>query len=121
MTIAGNAIDAESHRTELDAILEHYGLGPENLELVDGFPDEPWRVAKCQKILKKIYIKKTITPEDKQAVLEDLKRFPEDISPLADDWLFLKHTMLKYVCSILQRWQPDYECSKWAMYHMKQV
>lgn len=117
----GNTIDAESRRIELDAILEHYGLGPENLELVDGFPDEPWRVAKCQKILKKIYIKKTISPEDKQAVLDDLKRFPEDITALEDDWLFLKHTMLKYVCSIQQRWQPDYECSKWAMYNMKRV
>ena len=122
VTIAqGRAIDAESRREELDAILEQYNLGPENLELVDGFPNEPMRVSKCQKILKKIYIKKSITPEEKQAVLAEVLRFGEDISALEDDWMFLKHTMLKHVCSIQQRWQPDYECSKWALYNMKRV
>ena len=118
---SGNIIDTESKKAELEDILMQYGLGPENLVLVDGFENEPMRVAKCQKIAKKIFIRKSISPEHKQAVLNDLKRFPEDISPLEDDWLFLKHTMLKYVRSIQQRWQPDYECSKWAMYHMTRV
>lgn len=114
-------IDAESRMEELIAILEKYNLGPGNLELVDGFPGEPLRVSKCQKILQKIYIKKSISPEEKQAALAELAKFQEDLSALEDDWMFLKHTLLKYVCSIQQRWQPDYECSKWALYHMKRV
>jgi hypothetical protein len=117
----GRAIDVESRREELEAILAQYDLGPENLELVDEFPNEPLRAAKCQKIAKKIFIRKSISPEQKKATVDYLKGFPEDTSPLEDDWMFLKHTMLKYVCSIQQRWQPDYECSKWAMYHMKRV
>jgi len=114
-------IDAESRKEELIAILEQYNLGPGNLELVDEFPGEPLRVSKCQKILQRIYIRKSISPEEKQASLAELARFPEDLSALEDDWMFLKHTLLKHVCSIQQRWQPDYECSKWALYHMKRV
>lgn len=122
MSIAqGGGIDAESRKEELESILEQYGLGPENLEFVDEFPNEPMRVSKCQKILKKISIKKSITPEEKKATLDDLKRFEDDLSALEDGWMFLKHTMLKHVCSIQQRWQPEYECSKWALYHMKRV
>lgn len=117
----GGFIDAESRREELESILEQHGLGPENLELVEEFPGEPTRVSKCQKILRKIYIKKSITPEEKKAVLAEVQGFGEDISALEDDWMFIKHTMLKHVCSILQRWQPDYECSKWALYYMKKA
>jgi hypothetical protein len=120
-TAEGGVIDAESRREELEAILEQHGLGPENLELVEEFTGEPMRVSKCQKILRKVYIKKSITPEQKRAVLAEVQGFGEDISALEDDWMFLKHTMLKHVCSILQRWQPDYECSKWALYNMKRV
>lgn len=117
----GSTIDTESRKTELEEILAKHGLGPGSLELVDEFPNEPLRVSKCQKILKKVYIRKTISPEAKEATLEELKKFPDDVSSLDDDWMFLKHTLLKHVCSILQRWQPDYECAKWALYNMKRV
>lgn len=116
-----NDIDVESRRMELEDILMQYGLGPESLELVDEFPNEPLRASKCQKILKKVYIRKSISPEAKQATLDELKKFPEDLSALADDWMFVKHTLLKHVCSIQQRWQPEYECAKWALYHMRKV
>jgi len=118
---AGDMIDTQSRKEELEEILANYDMGPANLELVDGFDNEPLRVSKCQKIARKIFMLKSISPEQKNATLAEVKAFGEDISALDDDWMFLKHTMLKHVCSIMQRWQPDYECSKWALYHMKKV
>lgn len=117
----GSTIDTQSRKEELEDILMKYGLGPESLELVDEFPNEPLKVSKCQKILRKIYITKSISSEAKEATIAELKKFPDDVSALEDDWMFLKHTLLKHVCSILQRWQPDYECAKWALYNMKKV
>lgn len=114
-----NTIDTESRRAELEEILANYNMGPDNLELFDGFTNEPLRVSKCQKIAKKIFMLRSISPEQKKATLAEVKKFGEDISALDDDWMFLKHTLLKHVCSIMQRWQPDYECSKWALYNMK--
>lgn len=116
-----SAIDAVSRKAELEEILAGHGLGPGSLELVDEFPNEPLRASKCQKIAKKVYMRKSIPPEARQATLAQLDRFPDELAFLEDDWMFLKHTLLKHVCSILQRWQPDYECAKWAFYHMKRV
>lgn len=116
-----STIDTESRRTELEDILMLYGLGADCLVLVDGFDNEPLRASKCQKIARKIFIRKSISPEQKKAALDELRMFPENISELDDDWMFLKYVLLKYVCGIQQRWQPEHECVKWALYHMKRV
>ncbi|HEY4706994.1 MAG: hypothetical protein A2054_09650 [Deltaproteobacteria bacterium GWA2_55_10] len=117
---AGKVIDAESHREVLENILMNYGLGPESLEFTDSFPNEPMKVAKCVKIARKITFKKVITQEEKEAVLAgELSLFPEEVKGIQDDLVFLKHTLLKYICGIQQRWQPDHECAKWAFYHVK--
>lgn len=116
----GRVIDAESHREELENILMNYGLGAESLEFTDEFPNEPAKVAKCVKIARKITFKRLITLSEKEAVLTgDLSLFPEEVKGIQDDLAFLKHTLLKYICSIQQRWQPDHECAKWAFYHVK--
>ncbi len=116
----GRVIDAESHREELETILINYGLGPECLEFTDEFPNEPAKISKCVKISRKITFKRHITQAEKDAVLKvDLSLFPEEVKGIQDDLVFLKHTLLKYICGIQQRWQPDYECAKWAFYHVK--
>lgn len=117
-------IDTGSYRETLEAILESNGLGPESLELTEEFPNEPLRVSKCMKVARKIMLKKRITPEEKAAAIAEISRFEfpqKDIEALSDDAMFLKHTVLRYVCSIQQRWQPDYECAKWAFYQMRRV
>lgn len=116
-----NGIRAEDHKEELERILEHYGLGPECLEFTDDFPNEPLKAVKCVKLLRRITFRRHISPEAKQATIAEQYKFPEELSFLEDDLMFLKHCLLKYICSIQQRWQPEYECAKWAFYHMKRV
>lgn len=114
-------IRTEEYREQMEALLENYGLGPESLEFTDGFPDEPLRASKCQKIARKIYFKRLIGRAEKEAALSELNMFTGEVDELKDDWLFLKHTLLRHVYSIQHRWQPEYECAKWAFYHLKRV
>ncbi|HBG45516.1 MAG TPA: hypothetical protein DDW94_00840 [Deltaproteobacteria bacterium] len=116
-----STINTEEHREELERVLEHYNLTPACLSFTDSFPNEPMRASKCQKLLSRIIFKSLITAEEKEAALKELHLFPEDVKELEDDRMFLKHTLLKYICSIQQRWQPAYECAKWAFYHMRRV
>lgn len=118
---AKEAIRTEEYREEMEALLESYGLGPESLEFTDGFPDEPLRASKCQKIARKVCFKRIIGAAEKEAALAELRLFPGEVDALKDDWLFVKHTLLKHIYSIQHRWQPDHECAKWAFYHLKRV
>ncbi|MBW7956734.1 MAG: hypothetical protein H3C68_02465 [Deltaproteobacteria bacterium] len=118
---AKDVIRTEDYREEMEALLENYGFGPANLEFTDGFPDEPLRASKCQKIARKIYFKRLIGSAEKEAALTELRLFAGETGELEDDWMFVKHTLLKHIYSIQHRWQPDHECAKWAFYHLKRV
>lgn len=115
-------IDVESYREEMCNVLAGHGLGPESLQFVDGFENDPLRIAKNMNIAKRVLFKKTISPEERQAVISTLHRFDKkEIDLLNDDWAFVKHVLLHEICRIISRWRNDYECDKWAFYELRNM
>lgn len=117
-------IDVESYKDEMGKVLAQHGLGPENLQFVDRFENEanPLRIAKNLNIAKRVIFKKTISPEERQAVISALHRFDKkELDILNDDWAFVKHVLLHEICRIISRWRNDYECDKWAFYELKNM
>lgn len=100
--------------------LARHGLGADNLNFVDDFPNAPNVVSRVGKIEKKITFRRRITIEDKALVIEALKeRFASDVSALDDDWAFVKLSLLHKICGIIYRYQNDHECIKWAFYQLR--
>ena len=113
-------IDAEAYLSEMLKTLARHGLGAENINFVDDFPNAPNVVSRVGKIEKKITFKRRITREDKAHAIEALKeRFASNVGALDDDWSFVKHTLLHKICGIIYRYQNDYECTKWAFYQLR--
>lgn len=124
MTGNDRAIDVVALKADLEQILEKYGLKPESLELVDSLENEPNpnRASRCFKIEKKIQIKKTISAEDRLDTLKLLSKFEQaDLKKIEDDDKFVKHLLMKHICSINERWKDQHECDKWAFYNLKFV
>src|SRR5574340_673920 len=118
------SIDVESYKDEMGKVLAQHGLGPENLQFVDRFENEanPLRVAKNMNIAKRVIFKKTISPEERAAVISTLHRFDKkELDLLNDDWAFVKHVLLHEICRIMSRWRNDYECDKWAVYELRNM
>ena len=115
-------IHVESYKDEMGKVLAQHGLGPENLQFVDRFENDPLRIAKNMNIAKKVIFKKTISPEERQAVISTLHRFDKkELDILNDDWAFVKHVLLHEICRIISRWRNEYECDKWAFYELRNM
>ncbi|MEK6759406.1 MAG: hypothetical protein AABY51_06510 [Deltaproteobacteria bacterium] len=124
MTAGNRSIDVVALKADLEQIMEKYGLAPESLELVDSLENEPNpnRASRCFKIEKKIQIKKVITLEDRLDTLKLLSKFDQaDLKKIEGDEQFVKHLLMKHICSINERWKDLHECDKWAFYNLKFV
>ena len=112
-------IDSEIHKEDLIKAIAKHGFGPENLEFVDEIPKAPMKASLCYKIEKRILIKKLISPEEKEANINMLfSKFQEDLPKITDDLKFVKLLVLYEMFHIVYRYQTDYECAKWAFYHL---
>lgn len=119
-TTGQDYIDVEAYLSEMLKALVRHGLGAENLDFVDDFPNAPNAVSRVGKIEKKITFKRRVTRDDKALAIETLKeKFASDVGGLGDDWSFVKHSLLRQICGILYRYQNDYECAKWAFYQLR--
>ena len=124
MTVDERSIDVVPFKAGLEQILEKHGLKPESLELVDSLEGDPNpnRASSCFKIEKKIQIKKTISVEERLETLRLLAKFDQnDLKKIDDDERFVKHLLMKHICSINERWKDQHECDKWAFYNLKFV
>lgn len=126
MTVEGHSaqygtINVESYRAEMDRLLVKHGYGPDNLVLVDSFPDDPnpHRVLKCFKIEKKIMFKRVITPEDRAEAIASLDLFKDRVGILKDGWTFVKLFLLTEIHRITYRYKSDHECRLWAFHEVK--
>lgn len=114
-----DTIETEQYREELVKAIQKHGFEPQNLEFVDEIPNDPRRASRVYKIEKRILIKKSIPREDKGANIEFLfEKFPEETAKLDDDFKFVKQLVLYEMFHIVYRYQTDYECAKWAFYHL---
>ncbi len=121
---ADSAIDVENYREEMGKILAKHGLGPENLQFVERFENDPnpLRIARNMNIVRKIIFKKNISPEERRAAIAALHRFEKpDLDLLNDDLAFVSHVLLHEICRIISRWRNEYECDKWAFYELKNM
>lgn len=115
-------MDVTAYTDDMLKVLERYDLGADNLIFVDGFPNDanPFRISKVSKLEKKIYFKRTITLQERDAGRKAPHRFEEkDLRKINDDWSFVKHALLHQIVHILARYKDCYECDKWAFYELK--
>ncbi|MBI2413099.1 MAG: hypothetical protein HYV24_07820 [Deltaproteobacteria bacterium] len=114
-----DTIETEQYREELVKAIQKHGIEPGVLEFVDEIPNDPRRASRVYKIEKRILIKKSIPREDKGANIEFLfAKFPDEVAKLEDDFKFVKQLVLYEMFHIVYRYQTDYECAKWAFYHL---
>lgn len=112
-------IETEQYRDELVKAIQRHGFEPQILEFVDEIPNDPRRASRVSKIEKRILLKKSIPREDKGLNIEFLfAKFPAEAKQLEDDFKFVKQLVLYEMFHIVYRYQTDYECAKWAFYHL---
>lgn len=116
------SIDVTAYLDEMARVIERYELDPGKLMFVDGFPNDanPFRIGKVSKLEKKIFFKRSISPEDMAAARKALYRFEEkDLKKIDDGWSFVKHVLLHQIAHIMARSRDCYDCDKWAFYELR--
>ncbi len=114
-------INSEDYREDILKELAARNLPADTVEFVD-VADEtaPHQVTRCFKIKKKIFLKKRISPEERELVTAALsEKFPEEVKLFKEPRDFVLQRLLCEVYHIIYRYQIDYECNKLAFYDVK--
>lgn len=115
------AIRTEEFREEIERELAARNLPADTVEFVD-VADEaaPHQPTRCFKIRKKIFLKKLVSPEEREIITAALsEKFPEEVKLFENARNFVLQRVLCEVYHIIYRYQIDYECNKLAFYDVK--